>query len=208
MARVRSIAPGKQSVKLNPSEVDCDWQTVQDEHGNVYVHLATFGSDQRRSERKTSQQLQFDRSQAEQLIGVLATVFPGLVAQADSDLAVEEAATPTNVEYDGAHSPRDENLATALRNSEAFKAQWSLAGRVALDEASVVSLIGTLAAAAGTRLPLNAIPATLGIRPARLQGALATLEKVMNVEGYGVLQAADAHLRLDVPLLREQFRIP
>lgn len=203
MARVRSIAPGTQRVTAHPTLVDCFWQTLNGPGGTTLVHLSTFGSDDRQSKPKSSQSLQLDRTQAEQLLGVLSAAFPGLVPQMDP----AEGAAPSvgHRTPDHAHAPRDETVAKALETSAAFADQWTLAGRIPLSPTEVASFIGTLAAAPGARLPLETVAAAMGVRPMRLQGALATLEKVMNVEGYPVLAAVDAHLRLDVPLLREQF---
>lgn len=205
MARLRSIAPGTQRVTPHPTLVDCFWQTVNGPGGETLVHLSTFGSDDRQSKPKSSQSLQLDRAQAEQLLGVLSAAFPGLVPQIDP---VEGAGSPAEHGTDDeAHAPRDENVAKALETSATFAAQWTLAGRIPLSPAEVAAFIGTLAAAPAARLPLETVASVMGVRPMRLQGALATLEKVMNVEGYPVLAAVDAHLRLDVPLLREQFRL-
>ncbi|WP_430297720.1 hypothetical protein [Sinomonas sp. B1-1] len=202
---MRSIAPGSQRVVSHPTLVDCFWQTLDTPDGETLLHLSTFGSDSRQSKPKSSQSLQLDRTQAEQLLGVLSAAFPGLVAQTDS----EEEAAPTREPQpdDDAHAPRDENLVKALEASATFAAQWTVAGRIPLSPAEVAAFIGTLAAAPGARLPLQSVAAAMGVRPTRLQGALATLEKVMNVEGYPVLEAVDAHLRLDVSLLREQFAL-
>ncbi len=76
MARVRSIQNGHQSVKAHPSEVDCFWQAVTSADGTKYLHLSSFGSDQRQSEPKSSQSLQFDREQAAALLNAIKNTFP------------------------------------------------------------------------------------------------------------------------------------
>lgn len=210
MARIRSFAPGDQSVSFHPSEVDCFWQTLSGPSGDTLVHLSTFGSDSRQSKPKSSQSFQFDRQQAEQLLGVLATAFPGLVANSGMDQADPDERVPEQVPprlHDDTHLPCNELLVSALENSKTFQEHFALVGRVSLKPADVARLIGTLAAAPASRVPLDRVSSVVGILPARLQGALATLQKVMNVEGYLVVHVVDAHLTLDVPLLREQFQL-
>ena len=45
----------------------------------------------------------------------------------------------------------------------------------------------------------------LQVAPARMDGAVAQLQKLLNVEGYGVLRVDGSMLVLDARLLREQF---
>lgn len=75
MARLRSITPGTQSVRVHPSEVDCFYQTVSDQSGQRYLHLSTFGSDERQSNPKSSQSIQVDQEMARQLVKVLQETF-------------------------------------------------------------------------------------------------------------------------------------
>jgi 5-methylcytosine-specific restriction protein B len=77
MARVRSLEPMAANVKVHPTEVDCGYQIVQD-RGDTLLQLSTYGSDQRQSEKKVSQTLQFDRDRASQLLRVIQRAFPGL----------------------------------------------------------------------------------------------------------------------------------
>lgn len=78
MARVRSLEPGSQHVKVHPSEVDCCYQVVIGPSGQTLVHLSTFGSDGRQSNPKSSQSLQLDEVVARELVDVLRRAFPGL----------------------------------------------------------------------------------------------------------------------------------
>ena len=71
MARVRSLQKGLQKVRVHSSEVDCAYQIVTGEGGKTYLHLATFGSDQRQSLPTTSQTIQLDRDVAAKLVTVL-----------------------------------------------------------------------------------------------------------------------------------------
>ena len=78
MARLRSLEKGTQNVHVHTSEVDCAYQVVAGEDGLTYIHLATFGSDQRQSVPKVSQTIQFDRDIAAKLVAVMREVFPGI----------------------------------------------------------------------------------------------------------------------------------
>ena len=78
MARVRGFDRGTQRVKVHPTEVDCFHQTIRSSDGTVYLHLTTFGSDERSSHPKSSQSLQLDEARARQLLEVLRQAFPHL----------------------------------------------------------------------------------------------------------------------------------
>jgi hypothetical protein len=78
MARVRSFGPSNQSLKPHPTEVDCEFGVVDDVAGVRLLHLSTFGSDDRASERKSSQSLQLDAERARQLVEIIERVFPRL----------------------------------------------------------------------------------------------------------------------------------
>lgn len=78
MARVRSISPSDQRIKPHPSEVDCEY-TVVEGSGMRLLHLSTFGSDDRASERKSSQSLQLDVERARELVDIIVKTFPEIV---------------------------------------------------------------------------------------------------------------------------------
>jgi hypothetical protein len=78
MARVRSISPSDQRIKPHPSEVDCEYAVVEAASRRL-LHLSTFGSDDRASERKSSQSLQLDVDRAQELVDVILQTFPELV---------------------------------------------------------------------------------------------------------------------------------
>jgi len=78
VARLRSLQKGSQNVHVHDSEVDCTYQVVIGEDGRTYLHLATFGSDQRQSLPKVSQTIQFDQDIAAKLVAVLKETFPGI----------------------------------------------------------------------------------------------------------------------------------
>lgn len=75
MARIRRIEKGTQSVSVHPSEVDCFYQVVRGEGGETYLHLSTFGSDDRQSKPKSSQSLQLSQSVADELVAVIRATF-------------------------------------------------------------------------------------------------------------------------------------
>jgi hypothetical protein len=75
MARVRSFAPSVQRVRAHPTEVDCEFQVVG-EGPRRLLHLSTFGSDLRETERKSSQSLQLDMHQARELVEIIQRAFP------------------------------------------------------------------------------------------------------------------------------------
>lgn len=76
MARVRSLREATGRVpSVHPTEVDCTWQATRTSDGSTLVTLSTHGSDNRVSQPKVSQTIQFDREMAAELVRVLTTVF-------------------------------------------------------------------------------------------------------------------------------------
>lgn len=78
MARLRKLEKGTQNVRVHPTEVDCFHQVVTTTDGTRLLHLTTFGSDQRRSDPKSSQSLQIDEPTARELVAVIRAAFPGI----------------------------------------------------------------------------------------------------------------------------------
>lgn len=77
MARIRSFEPSAQEVKRHPTEVDCQFQSFE-EDGVRLLHLSTFGSDYRASRPKSSQSMQLDMQRAAELITIIKDAFPEL----------------------------------------------------------------------------------------------------------------------------------
>lgn len=75
MARVRSFTRSTQTIRRHPTEVDCEFATIG-EGTDRLLHLSTFGSDERRSERKSSQSLQIDLARARELVDIIVSAFP------------------------------------------------------------------------------------------------------------------------------------
>lgn len=76
MAVIKSFAPSIQAIRRHASEVECEYIVVDDEAGRV-LHLSTFGSDTRASERKSSQSIQLDEARVVELLDIIARAFPG-----------------------------------------------------------------------------------------------------------------------------------
>jgi uncharacterized protein YutD len=75
MARIRRIEKGTQSVSVHPTEVDCYYQVIVGDDGERYLHLTTFGSDDRKSKPKSSQSIQLSKEVAGELVAVVQDVF-------------------------------------------------------------------------------------------------------------------------------------
>lgn len=103
--------------------------------------------------------------------------------------------------------PAAPRLGAAVVSSGMYKAQKAIAGRLAVSDSQVASLLDALAAGPGTRLAKEAAAVVLQVAPARMDGAVAQLQKLLNVEGYGVLRVDGSMLVLDARLLREQFGV-
>jgi len=101
----------------------------------------------------------------------------------------------------------ESGLGTAVIASPTFKAQARLAGRVTIADQSIAMLVDALASASGSRLQAATAAVVLQVPPSRLRGAVATIQRLLNVEGYAVLRTEGTELLLDVPLLREQFEV-
>lgn len=100
-------------------------------------------------------------------------------------------------------------LAATVVNSSTFAAQRRLAGR-GLSPEQAEALLAALLDAPGRRLAPAAAARAAGIPTQRLRGAVATAQRLLNVEGYPVLRLdADGQSPvLDEALLREQFEVP
>ena len=104
-------------------------------------------------------------------------------------------------------APTAPGIGAVVVSSGMFKAQKAIAGRLAVDDSQVARLLDALAAAPGTRLVKETAAIVLQVAPTRMDGAVAQLQKLLNVEGYGVLRVDGSMLVLDARLLREQFGV-
>ena len=74
VAVVREFFKDDRGSTPHPTEVECGWLVVQD-GGRVLLQLSTYGSDQRKSEKKVSQTIQLDATAASQLRAIIDQVF-------------------------------------------------------------------------------------------------------------------------------------
>ncbi|MEU4419027.1 hypothetical protein AB0F81_00225 [Actinoplanes sp. NPDC024001] len=77
MAVIGSFFPSKDGKGRHKTEVECGWQVLS-HGGETYLQLSTYGSDQRKSEKKVSQTIQIDRARAKELVEILEQAFPDL----------------------------------------------------------------------------------------------------------------------------------
>ncbi len=96
----------------------------------------------------------------------------------------------------------------ALLQSDVFAVQKKLAGRVRIDEALLQRLLTTLVSRGGS-MTAPALAGAIGVPEHRLPGLLAVMQRLLNVEGYAILDRQDASntVVLNVPLLRKQFEL-
>ncbi len=88
MARILRILRNSQNIGEHKLEnaVDCEYQVISASDGSKLLHLSTFGSDNRASNRKSSQSLQLDEPIARQLLEVLRCAFDINSIDLDEDL--------------------------------------------------------------------------------------------------------------------------
>ncbi|SDT66936.1 BREX-2 system phosphatase PglZ [Actinoplanes derwentensis] len=127
------------------------------------------------------------------------TVAPAAAGEALFDIP---QASPTPATTSG-----NADLVEELKNSELFAAQHALTPR-RLDIKKVEAAVRALVEAKGV-LPAAVLAERAGEIPARATGFVSTLQRVFNVDNYPVLTLIDdgRTVRLDIRLLREQFRL-
>lgn len=96
----------------------------------------------------------------------------------------------------------------ALLASDTLSAQRGLAARTPLSDERIAALLAALEQHGG-RMLRSALAQAGGIAPGRIAGTLASLQLVLNVDGYPVLSVDEPSdtVTLNVPLLREQFAL-
>lgn len=99
------------------------------------------------------------------------------------------------------------SLAKRVTSSKIFQRQKSIAGRLTITDDQVRALLAALLGASGRRMPAEEAAGALGVATARLHGAISTVKRVLDVEGYVVLryEAESGQVVLDEVMLREQF---
>ncbi len=96
----------------------------------------------------------------------------------------------------------------ALLGSEIYATQKQLVQKHLPDDATVVGVLEALDRHGGT-LTLAALAHQAGILPLCLDGLLAKLQRLLNVDGYEVLlvDRTQNRVALNLPLLRRQFEL-
>jgi hypothetical protein len=104
--------------------------------------------------------------------------------------------------------PAEEAWISALLQSEVFAVQKRLAGRVRIDEALLQRLLLALVRRGGS-MTIAALAGAIGVAEHRLPFLLAAVQRLLNVEGYAILDRPDAAntVVLNVPLLKKQFEL-
>lgn len=102
----------------------------------------------------------------------------------------------------------DEPWIEALLQSEVFTAQKRLAGRSPIDDAMLRRLIAALVRRGGS-MTNPALASAIEVAEHRLSGLLAIVQRLLNVEGYAILDRQDAAntVVLNIPLLKKQFEL-
>mgnify|MGYP000450271651 CR=1 FL=1 len=78
MAKVTEFFPSSiDSSKPHPTSVECGYQIVRSLN-EILLQLSTYGSDDRRSQKKVSQTIQLDRERAAELVKIIKDTFPGI----------------------------------------------------------------------------------------------------------------------------------
>jgi len=99
--------------------------------------------------------------------------------------------------------------AAAVVRSAAYRDQRARAGRVAVTDEQVTALLTALLLDPAGRLSAAKASVALGVAAVALRGAVPHVQRLLNVEGYGVLtvDVDGSTLLLDKELLRDQFEV-
>lgn len=125
---------------------------------------------------------------------------------------ISEAVPPEMVRPEPVTAPTDTaaiKLARAVTSSKAFAQQRAIAGRVPVTDDKITALLTALLSAPDRRISAQQAAGELGVASNRLRGALPLLKRVLDVEGYVVLnyEQESADVVLDEAMLREQFGV-
>lgn len=75
MALIRKLEEGASNIQPHRSQVDATYQMLTNAKGEPLLHLATYGSDNRKSEPKVSQTIQLDKTTALELMAIIKSAF-------------------------------------------------------------------------------------------------------------------------------------
>ena len=107
-----------------------------------------------------------------------------------------------------APQPEEQWIAALLR-SEVFTAQKQrMAGRVRLEDQTLTRLLSALSSRGGS-MTVAALAGAIEMPEHRLPGLLAVVQRLLNVEGYAILDRQDASntVVLNITLLKRQFEL-
>ena len=102
----------------------------------------------------------------------------------------------------------EETWIKTLLESEVFAVQKKLAGRVRVDGTALKRLLTALASRGGS-MTIPALAGAVEVAEHRLPGLLAQVQRLLNVEGYAILDRQEAAntVVLNIPLLKKQFEL-
>lgn len=106
-------------------------------------------------------------------------------------------------------APGPEAAGAAVLASAAYKAHKKRAGRVAIEEAKVATLLNALADSPSRRLAPAAAAAALEVPSMMLRGAVSQVQQLLNIDGIAVIRvdADGSTVILDDAALEEQYGI-
>jgi hypothetical protein len=104
-------------------------------------------------------------------------------------------------------SAQTSRLPTNVIGTKVFADQLGLAGRIVLQQGQIKNLLQALVDTSAHEITLAQAAAALGVATASANGALMQAKRVLDVEGYEVLQVGGGIVRLDVAALKEQFGV-
>jgi hypothetical protein len=124
------------------------------------------------------------------------------------DEAVEEPTLPPVIATTPSTGAGRDSALQALLRSEIYVSQKRLVQKHLPDDGTVLRCLEALDRHGGT-LTFAALAQQTGILPLRLDGFLAKLQRLLNVDGYDVLQVDRTQNRvsLNTPLLKRQFEL-
>jgi hypothetical protein len=135
------------------------------------------------------------------------------VPVAEQPLSPTKGKTPPPTLFDQPKAPAvapapEEPWIAALLQSDVFAVQKKLAGRVRIDDVMLQRLLATLVSRGGS-ITAPALAGAIGVPEHRLPGLLAVMQRLLNVEGYAILDRQDAAntVVLNVLLLKKQFEL-
>lgn len=123
--------------------------------------------------------------------------------EAETPQALQPAAAPPQQ----APTPSAQRLGERIVSSENFASTPAAYRNKPHAAQRVQQLVDALHATPGHRLPRAHVAQALGVGIGRLNGAISSLEPLLNLDGFPVITADDTNITLNVDLLCEQFEV-